>query len=87
MRTALAILLGSRLAGCQTLTELSDFGRALRPADPRRDRLPGGAPQTGRYEAPCISSWHDLLKRIDRRRGGAFAGGLDSRASAGQSRG
>ncbi len=64
MRTALAILLGSRLAGCQTLTELSDFGRALSPqtlaAIGSRRR-----PQTGRYEAPCISSWHDLLKRID----------------------
>ncbi len=64
MRTALALLLGSRLAGCQTLTELSDFGRALSPqtlaAIGSRRR-----PQTGRYEAPCISSWHDLLKRID----------------------
>ena len=64
MRTALAILLGSRLAGCQTLTELSDFGRALSQqtlaAIGSRRR-----PQTGRYEAPCISSWHDLLKRID----------------------
>ena len=64
MRTALAILIGSRLAGCQTLTELSDFGRALSQqtlaAIGSRRR-----PQTGRYEAPCISSWHDLLKRID----------------------
>ena len=64
MRTALAILLGSRLAGCQTLTELSDFGRALSQqtlaAIGSRRR-----PQTGRYEAPCISSWHYLLKRID----------------------
>ena len=64
MRTALTILLGSRLAGCQTLTELSDFGRALSQqtlaAIGSRRR-----PQTGRYEAPCISSWHDLLKRID----------------------
>ena len=64
MRTALTILLGSRLAGCQTLTELSDFGRALSQqtlaAIGSRRR-----PQTGRYEAPCISSWHYLLKRID----------------------
>ncbi len=66
MRTALTILLGSRLAGCQTLTELSDFGRALSQqtlaAIGSRRR-----PQTGRYEAPCISSWHDLLKRILKR--------------------
>ena len=64
LRTALTILIGSRLAGCQTLTELSDFGRALsqRTLAGIGSRL---RPQTGRYEAPGISSWHYILKRID----------------------
>lgn len=64
MRTALTILLGSRLAGCQTLTELCDFGRAL--SQPTL-RLLGSRlrPQTGRYEAPGISSWHYILKGVD----------------------
>ena len=64
LRTALTMLIASRLAGCQTLTELCDFGRALsqqtlaRIGSRRR-------PQSGRYEAPGISSWHYILKRID----------------------
>ena len=64
MRAVLAILVGSRLAGCQTLTKLCDFGRSLSQetlaAIGSRRR-----PQTGRYEAPGISSWHYILKRID----------------------
>ena len=64
LQTVLAILIGSRLAGCQTLTELSDFGRALSQetlaALGSRRR-----PQSGRYEAPGISSWHYILKHID----------------------
>ncbi len=55
LRTALTILLAARLAGCQTLTELCDFGRALSQATlaaigSRR------RPQSGRYQAPGISS-------------------------------
>ena len=58
------MLVASRLAGCQTLTDLCDFGRALsqqtlaRIGSRRR-------PQTGRYEAPGVSSWHFILERID----------------------
>ncbi len=64
LRTALTILIAARLAGQQNLTELCDFGRALSQATlaaigSRR------RPQTGRYEAPGISSWHYILKRID----------------------
>ena len=64
LHTALTILIGSRLAGCRTLTELCDFGRAL-----SQDILAAiGSrlrPQSGRYEAPGISSWHYILKRLD----------------------
>ena len=64
MQTALTILIGSRLAGCQTLTQLSDFGRAL---SQQTLALIGSRlrPQTGRYEAPGISSWHYILQRTD----------------------
>ena len=64
LRTVLTILIASRLAGCQTLTDLCDFGRAL---SQRSLALIGSRrrPQTGRYEAPGISSWHYILKRID----------------------
>ena len=64
MRTVLTILIGSRVAGCQKLTELCDFGRAL-----SQDTLAligsRRRPQSGRYEAPGVSSWHYILKRID----------------------
>lgn len=61
---ALTLLLAARLAGAKTLTEVSDFGRALSQEVLQRigSRL---RPQTKRYEAPCISSWHYILKRID----------------------
>ena len=64
MQTAMAILVGARLAGCRTLTELSDFGRSLSQATLASigSRL---RPQSGRHEAPGISSWHYILKRID----------------------
>lgn len=64
LSTALTLLIAGRLAGCQTLTELSDFGRALSQqtlaqiGSRRR-------PQSGRYEAPGISSWHYILKQVD----------------------
>ena len=62
--TALTLLLAGRLAGCQTLTELCDFGRALSQSTLA---LIGSRrrPQTGRYEAPGISSWHYILKQVD----------------------
>ena len=64
LSTVLTLLPAGRLAGCQTLTELCDFGRALSQSTlgligSRR------RPQTGRYEAPGISSWHYILKRVD----------------------
>lgn len=62
--TALTLLLAGRLAGCQTLTELCDFGRALSQSTLALigSRL---RPQTGRYEAPGISSWHYILKQVE----------------------
>ena len=62
--TALTLLIAARLAGCQTLTQLSNFGRALSQSTLA---LIGSRrrPQTGRYEAPSISSWHYILKRLD----------------------
>ena len=64
LRTALTIVIASRLAGCQTLTDLCDFGRTL---SQRTLALIGSRrrPETGRYGAPGISSWHYILKRID----------------------
>lgn len=62
--TALTLLIAGRLAGCQTLTELRDFGRALsqetlaRIGSRRR-------PQSGRCQAPGIGSWHYILKQVD----------------------
>ena len=62
--TVLTIVLASRLAGCQTLTETSDFGRGLSQDALRRigSRL---RPQTQRYHAPGISTLHYVLKDID----------------------
>ena len=58
------MLIASRLAGRQTLTDLCDFGRAL--SQKTLARIGSGQhPQTGRYEPPGISSWHYILKRID----------------------
>ena len=64
LATVLTIVLASRLAGCQTLTETSDFGRGLSQDALRRI----GArfrPQTKRYHAPGISTLHYVLKDID----------------------
>ena len=60
----LTIVLAARLAGCQTLTETSDFGRALSQDALRRigSRL---RPQTQRYHAPGISTLHYVLKDGD----------------------
>ena len=64
LSTALTLLIAGRLAGCQTLTELCDFGRALSQQTLAQigSRL---RPQTGRYQAPGISSWHYILKQVD----------------------
>ena len=64
LSTALTLLLAGRLAGCQTLTQLCDFGRALSQSTLA---LIGSRrrPQTGRYEAPGSSSWHYILKQVD----------------------
>ncbi len=64
MPVALTLLIAARLAGAKTLTELCDFGRALDQDVLARigSRL---RPQSGRYEASGISSWHYILKRID----------------------
>ena len=64
LATVLTIVLASRLAGCQTLTETSDFGRALSQDTLRRlgSRL---RPQTQRYHAPGISTLHYVLKEVD----------------------
>ena len=64
LATVLTIVLASRLAGCQTLTETSDFGRGLGQDALRRigSRL---RPQTQRYHAPGISTLHYVLKEVD----------------------
>ena len=64
LATVLTIVLAARLAGCQTLTETSDFGRALSQDALRRigSRL---RPQTQRYHAPGISTLHYVLKEVD----------------------
>ena len=64
LSTALTLLLAGRLAGCQTLTQLCDFGRALSQSTLALigSRL---RPQTGRYEAPGSSSWHSILKQLN----------------------
>ncbi len=63
MRTVLTILIAARLAGCQSLTEWSDFGRALDPSTLQAIRSYRCA-RTGRYKAPGISGWHSILRTI-----------------------
>ncbi len=63
MRTVLTILIAARLAGCQSLTELSDFGRALDPSTLQAIRSYRCA-RTGRYAAPGIRGWHSILRTI-----------------------
>ena len=62
--TVLAIVIAARLAGCETLTQISDFGRALSAA---RLRSIGARQRrsTGRYDAPGVSTLHYILKRLD----------------------
>ena len=74
------------------LGRLSDADRAERlragaePADPRRDRFPA-APADRALRGPLHQQLALSAQAHRRRRGGAFAGGLDSRASAGQASG
>ncbi len=63
MRTVLTILIAARLAGCQSLTEWSDFGRALDQSTLQAIRSYRCA-RTGRYAAPGISGWHSILRTI-----------------------
>ena len=62
--TLLTIVLAARMAGRQTLTRISDFGRPMSQRTLRRigARL---RPQTGRYHAPGISTLHYALGKID----------------------
>ncbi len=62
--TALTLLIAGRLAGCRTLAQLADFGRALNQ-ETLRQIGSRRRPQSGRYEAPGISSWHYILKQVD----------------------
>ena len=64
LATVLTITGTARLAGCQTLTEISDFGRAL-----SQDQLAAlgcrRRPQTGRLHAPGMSTLHYIFKALD----------------------
>lgn len=62
MPVALTMLIGARLADSQTLT--CDFCRAL-SQETLRSIGAHRRPSIGRYEAPGISSWHYILKRLD----------------------
>ena len=62
--TVLAIVIAARLAGCETLTQISDFGRALSAARLRSIGARRRA-STGRYDAPGVSTLHYILKRLD----------------------
>ncbi|MDE0262713.1 MAG: ISAs1 family transposase [Bryobacterales bacterium] len=64
LSTALTLLIAGRLAGCQTLTELCDFGRAL-SQETLAQIGSRRRPQSGRDEAPGISSWHYIIKQVD----------------------
>ena len=59
----LAIVLAARLAGSTSLTEMSQFGRALEQSMLRDLGIPRRS--TGRYHAPGISTLHYALKGID----------------------
>ncbi len=62
--TVLAIVIAARLAGCETLTQISDSGRALSAARLRSIGARRRA-STGRYDAPVVSTLHYILKRLD----------------------
>ena len=60
----LTIVLAARVAGATTLTEISDFGRALAQAVLQGLGIPCRR-QTGQFHAPCISTFHYALKEIE----------------------
>ena len=64
--TVLTIVLASRLAECQTLTETSNFGRALRQDTMRRIGL-RLRPQAKRCHGLGISTLLDVLRTLDMR--------------------
>ena len=62
--SVLTIVIAARLAGADTLTDISDFGRDLGAATLRRigcRPMPG----SGRLTAPGISTLHYILKALD----------------------
>lgn len=64
MRSALTILVTSRLAGCRTLTDLRKFGRALG----KETLAPVGSrphPQTKLRKDPGVRIRPYILQRID----------------------
>ena len=63
----LTIVLAARVAGATTLTEISDFGRALEQSVRQALGIPRRR-QTGRYHAPGISTLHYALKDVDEER-------------------
>ena len=60
--TVLTIVGAARLAGASTLTDISEFGRALSPETLRRI---GCRERDGGIPAPGISTLHYILKRLD----------------------
>ena len=60
----LTLVLAARVAGATTLTEMSDFGRALDQSVLQDLGIPRRA-QTGRFHAPGISTLHYALKDVD----------------------
>ena len=62
--TVLTIVLAAKMAGADTLTRISHFGRALSQKQLRRIGS-RRRPQTGRYHGPAISTLHYVLKQLD----------------------
>ena len=60
----LTMVMAARVAGLTTLTEMSNFGRALEQSVLQDLGIPRRR-QTGRYHAPGISTLHYALKGID----------------------
>ena len=62
--SVLAIVIAARLAGGETLTQISDFGRAL-SAERLRSIGARRRTSTGRYDAPGVSTLRYILKHPD----------------------
>ena len=63
LAAVLALAGAARLAGCQTLTEISDFGRTL-GQDQLRALGCRRRPQPGRLHAPAISTLQHMFKAL-----------------------